>query len=81
MSIEVTDDDEGKPVLDGSGDHVGYVADVEDGTAYVDPDGDVSGERKTRLDWGATTRDTYPLRSDAIADVTDDALRLKDEYS
>ncbi|NEU58916.1 hypothetical protein [Halorussus sp. MSC15.2] len=77
---ELTEDDVANAVVDGEGNRIGIVADVEDGTAYVDPADDLAGPLKTKLDWGADTKDTYPLRNDAIADVTDDEVRLRDEY-
>lgn len=50
MPVELTDDDAGKAVLDGDGNHVGYVDEVEDGTAHVDPDADVDEQLWTKLD-------------------------------
>ena len=77
---ELTETDAAKTVVDAEGEKVGTVRDVEDGTAYVDPVDDLPGPLRTKLDWGATTKDAYPLRNDAIAEVTDDRIRLRDEY-
>ncbi|WP_224268412.1 PRC-barrel domain containing protein [Haloprofundus salinisoli] len=80
MSTDLTDDDEGKPLLDGSGEHVGFVADVEDGTAHVDPDRDLDDELKQRLGWGPSESETYSLRHDAIDRVTEEVIRLRADY-
>ncbi|WP_227352693.1 PRC-barrel domain containing protein [Haladaptatus salinisoli] len=80
MSSEVTENDEAKVVVAGNGDHIGIVDDVRDGTAYVDPDPGVSSELKSKLGWGSTERDTYPLRNDAVDKITDEAIHLRSEY-
>ena len=80
MTPELSQTEEGKRVFDGTGDSVGVVAEVRDGTAYVDPDDDVDGELKSKLDWGPTGETTYPLRHDAVDEVTDEAIRLRREY-
>lgn len=77
---DLTEDEVANVVVDGEGERIGVVTDVEDGTAYVDPDDDLAGPLKTKLDWGATTEDAYPLRNDAVGEVTDDEIRLRDEY-
>ena len=78
---ELTDDDIAKTVVTGDGEDIGIVDEVEDGTAYVDPNRDVASQLKSKLGWSADTKDTYPLRNDAIADVTDDEIRLQTDYT
>lgn len=78
---ELTEDDVAKRVVSGSGDEIGVVDDVEDGTAYVDPDREMASQLKSKLGWGPSAKDTYPLKNDAIADVTDDEVRLREEYA
>lgn len=78
---ELTDDDIAKTVVSGSGEEIGIVDDVDDGTAYVDPDREMASQLKSKLGWGATHKDTYPLKNDAIADVTDDEIRLQADYA
>lgn len=77
MSEEITADERAKRVVDAEGNAVGIVDDVEDGTAYVDPEPGVPGEIKSRLGWGADERSTYPLRNDAVNQITDDEIRLR----
>lgn len=80
MGTEVTSDDRAKRVVDSEGNVIGIVDDVDDGTAYVDPDPNVPGGVKTRLGWGPDEQSAYPLRNDAIDTITDDEIRLRGEY-
>ena len=76
---ELTNDEVAKRVVDGAGNDIGIVDSVQEGTAYVDPADDI-GAVKSKLDWGADEHDTYPLRNDAISEVTDEEVRLRSEY-
>ena len=78
---ELTADDVAKSVVSGNGEEIGTVTGVEDGTAYVDPADYIPGQLKTKLDWGGRTKDSYPLRNDAIAEVTDGEIRLQADYA
>lgn len=78
MSItNLTEDDEGKRVETTDGDEVGLITEVRGGTAYVEPDPGMFDTIKAKLDWGDAGEDTYPIRTDDIADVTDDVVRLR----
>lgn len=77
---ELTDDDRAKRVVDGSGTEIGIVDAVDDGTASVDPEPDIDSQLKSKLGWGADERSSYPLRNDAIDAVTDDEIRLREDY-
>lgn len=76
-TTQLTEDDEGKRVVSTDGDEVGMITRVEGGTAYVDPDPDMFDSIKSKLDWGDSDEDTYPLSSDKVAEVTDDEVRLQ----
>lgn len=82
MADELTIDDGGKHVVDSTGTAVGIVVDVDDeeGTGYVEPTEEIGGERKSRLGWGRDTESAYPLRGDAIGEITDEEVRLREEY-
>ncbi|MEY7852232.1 PRC-barrel domain containing protein [Natrarchaeobius sp. A-rgal3] len=80
MSVELTTEDGGKRVVNGDGDEVGVVVDVDDGTAYVEPNQEIGGELKSRLGWGRDAQSRYPLRHDAIDDVADEEIRLREKY-
>lgn len=83
MSPAITTEEAGKRVVDSNGNEIGVVVDVDDeeDTAYVDPDQEeLGGELKTRLGWGRDTASRYPLRNDAISEITDNAIQLREEY-
>lgn len=54
--------------------------DDEDDTAYVEPSEGIDGELKTKLGWGSDAQSEYPLRNDAIDELTDGEIRLRGEY-
>ncbi|GAA0673490.1 PRC-barrel domain containing protein [Natronoarchaeum mannanilyticum] len=74
---EITDDDQGKKVVNDRGDEIGMVKDVRAGTAHVDPDPGMTDQLKSKLGWGDTDDDTYPLQEEMIEDVTDDEIRVR----
>ncbi|WP_380675101.1 PRC-barrel domain containing protein [Salinigranum sp. GCM10025319] len=73
----VTEDDEGKRVVDSHGDTVGMVSEIKNGTAYVDPDPGITDKIRSKLGWGDADKDHYPLKASRIDMVTDDEIRLK----
>jgi hypothetical protein len=77
MATQITDDDEGKKVVDESGDEVGIVSDVQHGTAHIDPNPGITDKVKSKLGWGDRDEDTYPLQEEMISSVTDDEIRLE----
>lgn len=81
MSPQITDDDVGKSVVNADGDEVGMVADVQHGTAHVEPDPGITDSIKATLGWGDSGEDTYPLQEEAIGRVTDDEIRLERDLS
>ncbi len=73
-------DDEGKPLVDSNGEKIGMIAEVEDGTAHVDPDPGITGMIRSKLGWGDTDGGDYALDSDRINIITDDEVRLEDSF-
>jgi hypothetical protein len=74
----LTEDDEGKRVIDSFGDEVGRVIEVEHGTAHVDPDPGLTEKLKSKLGWGdEEDTETYRLDEDSIEAVTSDEIRLR----
>lgn len=76
-TTNLTDDDTGKRVVTTDGEEVGVITEVRAGTAYVEPDPGMFDKIKAKLDWGDVDEDTYPVRSDDVAAVTDDEVRLR----
>lgn len=75
MAATITEDDEGKPVV-ADGEQIGIIADVEHGTAHVDPDPGMTDKLMSKLGWGDIDEDTYPLQEQNIEAVTDDEIQL-----
>ncbi|MFC6785947.1 PRC-barrel domain containing protein [Halobaculum halobium] len=74
----VTEDDEGKAVLDSGGRKIGMVTEVKSGTAYVNADPGLADSIRSKLGWGDADEGDYALENDRIDTVTDDEIRLKD---
>lgn len=71
--------DQGKTVVDASGEEVGIVADVAAGTLYVDPHPSLTDKIRAKLDWGDMDEDSYPLAPDEIDEITRDHVRIRDQ--
>jgi len=78
MSPTLAPDDESKPVKNADGERVGHVIAVEDGTAAVDPEPGLTETFLSMLGWAEVDAEseTYTLQSAAIAEITDDEVRL-----
>ena len=74
--IDLSEDDQGKEVVDANGAKVGVVATVREGVAYVEPDPSMFDTVKSKLGWGDTDEDTYPLDNGDITAVNDDEVRI-----
>jgi hypothetical protein len=79
-AIVLSEDEVGKEVVHGD-DTVGRVVDVEYGTAYVDPDPGLTDTLMAKIGWadGKEDAESYPLQEEAIQQVTDDEVRLRED--
>lgn len=76
----VTDDDQGKAVVDSTGHEIGMVSEVKSGTAYVNADPGLTDSIRSTLGWSDADEDDYALDESRIDSVTDDEIRLKDSF-
>lgn len=76
----VTDDDQGKVVVDSSGQDIGMITEVKSGTAYVNADPSLTDSIRSKLGWSDVDDDDYALEENRIDSVTDDEVRLKDSF-
>jgi len=76
MQHNLTEDDEGKAVVNANGDDVGRVVEVEHGTAHVEPDPGITDTIKSKLGWGDSDEDTYRLDSNNVEKISDDKIHL-----
>lgn len=72
-----TDDDEGKDVIDSTGETIGIVSSVEDGTIHVETDPGLTDSIKATLGWG-DTEDTQTIDEQHVSEI-DDAVHLAGE--
>lgn len=73
----VTEADEGKRLVNASGERLGTVTEVQAGTAYVDVEPDLTDTIRSKLGWGAPEQEDYALQQDLVDVITDDEIRLK----
>ncbi|MFD1600819.1 PRC-barrel domain containing protein [Halobellus rarus] len=76
-NVTLTEDDEGKNVVNYNGDQVGRVIEVEHGKAHVDPDPGLADTIKSKLGWGEGDEEDYLLDSSRIERVSDDEIHLR----
>jgi len=81
MATEITQEDEGKPVVR-ENDTLGRIVNVEHGTAYVDPDPGVTDTIMSKLGWSDETKrdETYPLADESVVEVTSDEVRVESDH-
>lgn len=76
----VTDDDEGKTVVNSKGEKMGMITEVRSGDAYVDADAGLADSIRSKLGWSEADEDDYVLKESQIETVTDDQVRLRDSF-
>jgi hypothetical protein len=76
VRVTPEDEDQGKTVVDETGEEVGIVADVRSGSMYVDPHPSITDKIQAKLGWGDMDEDSYMLERDQIAAITDTEVRL-----
>jgi hypothetical protein len=74
--VTLTEDDEGKRVVNAAGDEVGRVIEVKQGTAHVEPDPGLTDTIKSKMGWGESDADTYRLDADGIERVSGNEIHL-----
>lgn len=74
--VTLTEDDEGKNVVNANGDQVGRVVSVEHGQAHVDPDPGLTDTIRSKLGWGEEGEESYRLDSSSIESISDDEIHL-----
>ena len=78
MVAQFTDRQVGKRVVDQNGVEVGTVAEVRDGSLYVEVSPDADRETLSNLRWdGTVNQEVHRLRARFVADVTDETVRLR----
>lgn len=79
MRETFSDDDVGKRVENANATEVGVVVSVDERTAYVDPDPDLTDSIRVALGWEVDREDAAPLDADSVREITDQVVRLEYE--
>ncbi|PSP78779.1 hypothetical protein BRC81_07085 [Halobacteriales archaeon QS_1_68_20] len=66
--------DQGKDVVDASGQKVGMVAEVDNDMLYVDPHPSFTDKIKAALDWGDVDEDAYPVESENVRRIDNEVV-------
>ncbi len=77
MTVSLTEDEQGKTVVEADGTEVGVVADVRHGTAHVEAEPSVVEKLKTELGAGGSDENTYALSEEAVENVEEDTVMLQ----
>lgn len=73
----LTEDDEGKRIVDSDGNDIGIITEYRDGQAFVDPKPGISDLIMSRLGWGGLGEGNYVLDTSDVDTVTDAEVLLK----
>ncbi len=73
----VSRDDQGKVVVDESGEEIGIAGRIEEGTVYVDPEPGLTDRLRARLGWESDAEDEYPVEPAQIKAVDEDEIVLR----
>lgn len=79
MSPTLTETAVGKDVVDASGETVGIVSEVDDGTAYINVDPHLSDRLLAKFNWGHASEDDYPVDASDVAAVDRNRITLLDD--
>jgi len=74
----LSDEDEGKAVVNKAGDKVGMVTEVRGNVAHVNPDPGITDKISSKLGWGDADQGDYELQPERIDTITDDEVRLNE---
>lgn len=74
----LTAEDEGKDVYNATGTKIGTISEVKGETAYVDPKPKLTDRIRSKLGWDNADEDEYVLDQDAVDDIGDSAVTLRE---
>jgi cell shape-determining protein MreC len=74
--VTLTAADEGKKVVNADGDLIGLVVSVDQGTAYIDPDPELTDTIRSQRGRGEADRKNYRLETASIERVSDNEIHL-----
>lgn len=72
----ISEDDEGKTVLNQNGETIGMVSSVQGDRMFVNPEPGITDKIKSKLGWEGVGENDYVVRENDIETVTGDAIHL-----
>lgn len=72
----LTSEDVGKILVDVEGEELGVVTDVEDNTAWIDPEPGLGEAILAAFGWTEKNEDDYSIDGDLVDTVTDEEIRV-----
>lgn len=75
--VTLTEDDQGKNVVNSNDDRVSRVIEVEHGEAHVDPDPGLTDTIRSELGWGEDDEGNSRLETSSIETVSDSGIHLR----
>ena len=75
----ITEEDEGKSVVNHNGDKIGMISGFRGGKAYVDPDPGLTDSLMSKLGWNDVSEDAYPIDDSDVGTVTENEVRLRSD--
>jgi hypothetical protein len=75
--LNLTERDEGKKVVDQTGERIGIITEIESGKAYVDPEPVVPQPIKRKLDWEGAETAQQELKNSMVHSITDSKVRIR----
>lgn len=72
----LTENDEGKTVINADGEAIGMISGFRGGRAYVDPDPGITDKIMSTLGWNDADDGDYVLESDDVEQISDDEVHL-----
>lgn len=80
MPMDITDTEEGTPVVDITDDQIGVVTRVEDETVYVEYASHVAEHLRAASDPSTCAPNTYPLHEEMVDRVTEEFIRVRGDH-
>ncbi len=75
----LTEEDEGKILVDAEGEELGIVTEVDAGTAYVDPDPGLGEAALATFGWAEADVQDCTVEGEVVVTVTDQEIRLNED--
>lgn len=69
-TVEITENEVGKTVINTYGEEIGVVSEVQGGTLYVDPDPGLTEKVTASLGWSGGDEESYPIEAGQIESIT-----------